>query len=184
MEDIKIIELFFARSEKAIAETASKYGKLCLNIAGNILGNTEDSEECVNDTYMALWNCIPPQRPSNLMAYICKIVRNLSLKKSEYNLAKKRDTSVTISLSELESVLSDEVISEKSSDEEIGKFISEFLKSEKPDARNVFIRKYWYFDSVSDIAKRYKFSESKVKSMLFHTRNRLKKYLIKEGVHI
>lgn len=184
MEDIKIIELFYSRSEEAITETASKYGKLCLNIAGNILGNSEDSEECVNDTYLSLWNIIPPQRPSNLMAFICKITRNLSLKKLEHNLAKKRDTRITISLSELEEVLPDEAICDKLDDEEIGRIISEFLKKEKANSRNVFIRKYWYFDSVSSIAKRYKFSESKVKSMLFHTRNRLKKHLIKEGVHI
>jgi len=184
MEDAKIIELFFSRSEEAITETASKYGKLCLSIAGNILGNAEDSEECVNDTYLGLWNIIPPQRPSNLMAFICKITRNLSLKKLEHNLAKKRDTHITISLSELEEVLPDKAICDKFDDEEIGRIISEFLKKEKPDSRNIFIRKYWYFDSVSDIAKRYKFSESKVKSMLFHTRSRLRKYLIKEGVHI
>ena len=184
MEDTKIIELFFSRSEEAITETASKYGKLCLSISGNILGNNEDSEECVNDTYLALWNCIPPQRPSNLMAFISKIVRNLSLKKLDYNLAKKRDSSITHSLSELEEILPDKAISNKFSDEEIGRILSNFLKNEKADSRNVFIRKYWYFDSVEDISKRYKFSESKVKSMLFHTRNRLKKYLIKEGVRI
>lgn len=184
MEDTKIIELFFSRSEEAITETASKYGKLCFSISGNILGNNEDSEECVNDTYLALWNCIPPQRPSNLMAFISKIVRNLSLKKLDYNLAKKRDSSITHSLSELEEILPDKAISNKFSDEEIGRILSNFLKNEKADSRNVFIRKYWYFDSVEDISKRYKFSESKVKSMLFHTRNRLKKYLIKEGIRI
>lgn len=184
MEDAKIIELFFSRSEEAITETALKYGKLCLSISGNILGNNEDSEECVNDTYLALWNCIPPQRPSNLMAFISKIVRNLSLKKLDYNLAKKRDSSITHSLSELEEILPDKAISNKFSDEEIGRILSNFLKNEKADSRNVFIRKYWYFDSVEYISKRYKFSESKVKSMLFHTRNRLKKYLIKEGIRI
>lgn len=184
MEDAKIIELFLSRSEGAITETSAKYGRLCLSIAGNILGNTEDSEECVNDAYLALWNCIPPQRPTNLLAFICKITRNLSLKKLEYNLAKKRDANITLSLSELEDILPDYAVSPDFNDEEIGKVISDFLKKEKPEVRNVFIRKYWYFDSVADIAKRYKFSESKVKSMLFHTRNKLKKHLIKEGVHI
>ena len=184
MDDAKIIELFFSRNEDAIAETALKYGKLCYSISGNILENSEDTEECVNDTYMALWNCIPPQKPSNLMAFISKIIRNLSLKKLEYNLAKKRDSSITHSLYELEEILPDTAISDKFDDEEIGRLLSEFLRKEKPHTRSVFIRKYWYFDSVSDIARRYKFSESKVKSMLFHTRNRLKKYLIKEGVHL
>ena len=184
MDDSKIIALFFARSEQAIDALAEKYGKLCHKIADNILANSQDAEECVNDTYLALWNCIPPQRPSNLMAFISKIVRNLSLKKLDYNLAKKRDSSITHSLSELEEILPDKAISNKFSDEEIGRILSNFLKNEKADSRNVFIRKYWYFDSVEDISKRYKFSESKVKSMLFHTRNRLKKYLIKEGVRI
>lgn len=184
MDDSKIIELFFERSESAIIQTSIKYNALCLSIATNILGNTEDSEECVNDTFLTLWNNIPPQKPENLSAYICRIIRNLSLKKLEHNLAKKRDTRITISLSELEEVLPDEAICDKFDDEEIGRIISEFLKKEKADARNVFIRKYWYFDSVSAIAIRYKFSESKVKSMLYHTRNRLKKHLIKEGVHI
>lgn len=184
MEDIKIIELFFSRSERAISETSSKYGKLCLSIAGNILGSPEDSEECVNDTYLALWNKIPPARPANLMAFICKITRNLSLKKLEFNTAQKRTQNLTVCFSELEQILPDYAISPDFDDEEIGKIISDFLKNEKQEVRNVFIRKYWYFDSVSDIAKRYKFSESKVKSMLFHTRNKLKKHLIKEGVHI
>lgn len=184
MDDSKIIELFFERSESAIIQTSIKYNALCLSIATNILGNTEDSEECVNDTYLALWNNIPPMRPENLSAYICRIIRNLSLKRLEYNQAKKRDKNMVVSLQELQDILPDSLTSHKFSEEETGRIISDFLKTEKPEARNVFIRKYWYFDSVSAIAKRYKFSESKVKSLLFHTRNRLKKHLIKEGVHI
>lgn len=90
MDDLMIIELYFARNEQAINETDIKYGKLCLNMANNILSDNEDSKECVNDTYLSVWNKIPPTRPDNFMAYICKIVRNLSLKKLDFNLAQKR----------------------------------------------------------------------------------------------
>ena len=96
MDDLMIIELYFARNEQAINETDIKYGKLCLNMANNILSDNEDSKECVNDTYLSVWNKIPPTRPDNLMAYICKIVRNLSLKKLDFNLAKKRTRKQTV----------------------------------------------------------------------------------------
>ena len=184
MEDAQIIELYFARNECAIKETDEKYGKICLHIANNILDNEEDAKECLNDTYLSVWNQIPPTQPQNFMAFICKIVRNLSLKKLEYLYAKKRNPNVVVSLSELEIILADRHVMSPMEDEEIGKLISNFLRKEKEDSRNVFIRRYWYFDSVGDIAKRYGFSESKVKSMLHHTRNRLRKYLEKEGVWI
>ena len=184
MENSQIIALYFARDERAIKETDGKYGKICLRIANNILDNEEDSKECLNDTYLSVWNQIPPTNPQNFMAFICKIVRNLSLKKLEYLYAKKRTPNAVVSLEELEWILADHPVSPTMEDEEIGKLISDFLRKEKADVRNVFIRRYWYFDSVGDIAKRYGFSESKVKSMLHHTRNRLRKYLEKEGVWI
>lgn len=184
MEDTQIIKLYFARDERAIEETAAKYGRLCFRVANNILSNTEDSEECVNDTYLSVWNKIPPVRPDNFTAFICKITRNLSLKKLESANAMKRRSNAVISLSELEEILPDNRITPSAEDEEIGKLISDFLHQEKAEARNVFLRKYWFFDSISDIAERYSFSESKVKSMLFHTRNRLRRYLKKEGIGI
>lgn len=184
MEDLRIIELYFARNEQAIKETDTKYGKLCHSIAFNILNNNEDSEECVNDTYIGLWNTIPPTIPKNLMAFVCRITRNLSLKRLETISRKKRAQSMTVSLDELAEILSDESISVNTSDEDIGKAISDFLRQEKEDSRNVFVRKYYFFDSISDIAKCYGFTESKVKNMLYHTRNKLKEYLIKEGIEI
>lgn len=184
MDDLQIIELYFARDEQAVKETAAKYGRLCFNVANNILRSSEDAEECVNDTYWNIWNKIPPTRPNNFTAFICKITRNLSLKKLESANAAKRSAAAVIPLSELEEVLPDDRIMPDASDEEIGKLISSFLRQEKKEARDVFLRRYWFFDPISDIARRYSFSESKVRSMLFRTRGRLRGFLRKEGIEL
>lgn len=184
MEDVQIIDLYFCRDENAICETDQKYGEYCFSIANNILHSKEDSEECVNDTYISVWNKIPPTRPNCFKAFISKITRNLSLKRLDYNMAQKRNPGLIVSLSELEEMLPDDKIYPDISDEQIKKLIVSFLKSEKPITRKVFIRKYFFFDSISDIARHYSYSESKVKSMLFHTRNKLKDYLEKEGVEL
>ena len=184
MDDSKIIELYFERDDRAIKETQIKYGKLCHRIAYNILNNYEDSEECVNDTYVGVWNAIPPTRPNNFMSFVCKIARNLSLKRLEFMQREKRSADVLLSLDELASVLPDERYAPDVSDEEVGKLNSKFLRTQKEDARNVYIRKYYFFDSIGEIAERFGFTESKVKNMLFYTRNKLRDYLIKEGVKI
>ncbi len=184
MDDLSIIEMYFARNEQAVKETDAKYGKLCYSVAYNILNNNEDSQECVNDTYVGVWNAVPPTRPNNFSAFVCRITRNLALKRLESMNRQKRSYATLVSLDELEEILPDESIADGVSDENIGKAISDFLRNEKEDARNVFIRKYYFFDSVGDIAKRYGFTESKVKNMLYHTRNKLKEYLIKEGASI
>ncbi len=184
MDDRHIIDLYIKRDENAIKETEKKYGRLCFHIANNILGNEQDAEECVNDTYLGAWNAIPPEEPRCLMAFISRIARNLALKKHEYNTADKRNAYELVSLTELEEILPDSDSLDDRGDEELGKLISDFLRGEKEDARNVFVRKYWYFDSVENIALRYSFSESKVKSMLFHTRKRLKHYLKLRGIYV
>ena len=184
MNDLSIIELYFARDEEAIKQTDIKYGKLCHSVAYNILNNNEDSEECVNDTYIGVWNAIPPTRPNNFMAFVCKITRNLSLKRLEAMSRQKRSQTTILSLDELAEVLPDESIADGVSDEDIGKLISDFLRNEKSEIRDVFIRKYYFFDSIGDIARRYDFTESKVKNMLHHTRIKLKDFLIKEGIGI
>ena len=184
MNDHRIIELYFARDEEAIKQTDIKYGKLCHSVAYNILNNNEDSEECVNDTYIGVWNAIPPTRPNNFMAFVCKITRNLSLKRLEAMSRQKRSQAILISLDELAEVLSDESIANGVSDEDIGKLIRDFLRNEKSEIRDVFIRKYYFFDSIGDIARRYDFTESKVKNMLHHTRTKLKDFLFKEGIEI
>lgn len=185
MDDSEIIELYLARSENAISQTQFKYGALCRSIAYNILGNTEDSEECVNDTYLSLWNNIPPEIPENFKAYICRIVRNISISRVRRNNAKKRGRDSLISLSELTEVEEFAAYYEDGfSDRELGQLIGDFLRKQSADIRNVFLRKYWFGDSVADISERFSFSQSKVKSMLFHTRKKLQKFLAKEGVYL
>ncbi len=184
MDDVRIIELYFERNEQAIRETDAKYGRLCRGIAYNILNNQEDTEECVNDTYLGVWTAIPPTRPNNFIAFISKITRNLSLKRLEAQTRQKRSQALTVSFTEIEELLPDESIETMESNENIGRLINDFLREEKTDIRRVFVRRYYFFDSVSDIAKRYSFSESKVKNILYRTRNKLKDYLIKEGVII
>ena len=159
MDDLRIVELYFERDEQAIRETDAKYGKLCYSIAYNILNNCEDSEECVSDTYVGVWNAIPPTRPNNLMSFVCKIARNLSLKRLEFITREKRSAELLISLDELAAVLPDERYAPDVSDEDIGKLISSFLRKQKEDARNVFIRKYFFFDSIAEIAERFGFTE-------------------------
>ena len=182
MDDLRIIELYFDRNEQAITETDTKYGKLCHSIAYNILNNHEDSKECVNDTYVGVWNAIPPTRPNNFMSFVCKVARNLSLKRLEFMKREKRSAEVILSLDELAAVLPDDRYAPNVSDEDVGKLISKFLSSQEKYVRDVFIRKYFYFDSIREIAKRYSFTESKVKNMLFYTRNKLKDYLIRRAL--
>lgn len=184
MDDNQIIELYFARNEQAIKETDAKYGKLCFSVAKRILDNNEDSEECVNDTYLNAWNKIPPTRPNHFSAFLCKITRLLSLKKLEFSNALKRTSAVIVSFEELEGVLQDQKIAQATDAEDLGGLISAFLRREKEDARNVFLRKYFFCDSVAEIAERYRLNESTVTSMLFRTRNRMREYLRKEGVEV
>lgn len=184
MEDREIIELYFARDEQAIAQTEVKYGRICMSIAGNILHSREDSEECVNDTYLTAWNLIPPELPRRFPAYLAKIVRNLALKFLERSQAQKRSPELTMSFEELSYIFPDEKVAAQMEDQQLGWIISDFLRTEKEEARRVFLRKYWFFDSVSEIAQRYGYSENKVKSMLLRTRNRLREYLRKEGFDV
>lgn len=185
MDERRIIELYSARDEAAIKETEREYGRLCYRVTYNILGNAEDAEECVNDTLLAVWNKIPQAViPGNLKAFVCRIARNTALKRLEYNTAAKRSPSAAVSLAELEEIVPDSSAPPDNTGENISEAISAFLRRQKPEARKVFVRRYWFFESVSDIAKRFSFSESKVKSMLYHTRKKLKIYLAKEGIEI
>lgn len=182
MDDSQIIDLFWSRSEQAITETEIKYGSMCMNLAQNIVMYRQDAEECVNDTYLGLWNTIPPTRPSIFSAYIAKIVRNIAMKKATYNNAQKRSSNLTISIHELEAYVaawgapSDAIYAQ-----ELATCIEGFLRNIDYESRNIFLRRYWFFDSISDIANRFAISESKVKSQLFRTRNKLRVHLIKEG---
>lgn len=184
MDDVKIIELYFSRSEDAIKQTDIKYGKSCFALAFNVVGNTSDAEECVNDTYLAVWNQIPPTRPNRFAAFLYKIVRNISLNRLDFIMAQKRSPTAEIPFHELETVIHDKRLDPETSDMDLGNSINEFLMEAKEDQRNVFIRRYWFYESIEDIAKRYSFSESKVKSMLFHMRNKLRNHLEKEGIYV
>lgn len=184
MDDIHLIELFWDRSENAIEETSKKYNRYCSSIAFNILENIEDTEECVNDVYFKTWQAIPDDRPRNFAAYLGKITRNTSINKYNQRRTKKRGNGeVELLLSELEECIPTKVTVEKEiEDGELGKIISDFLRKLDIDNRNIFIRRYFYSDNIVTIAERYGLSESKVKSMLFRSRNKLKIYLEKEGV--
>ena len=184
MEDEAIISLYFERSESAIAETDKKYGSLCYSVAESILNSRPDSEECVQDAYMGVWNAIPPSHPNNFRAFILRITRNVSLSRLRKSLAKKRGADIEVSLTELEAVLPDPKIRPEADDSEIGEAVNEFLGSLGAEARVVFMRKYWFFDSVEEIAKRFGFSESKVKSSLFRTREKLRAFLEERGVKV
>ena len=184
IDDKKIIELYIERNEQAINETDIKYGKLCHKIAYNILNNLQDSEECVNDTYLGVWNKIPPTRPDNFKAYISKIVRSISIDKFRKQKAKKRSSDMVMALDELADILPDERYAPGRNDEEIGKSISIFLNKQKEVVRRVFLLKYFYFESNIAIAERCGFTERKVTHMLAHTRAQLKEYLIKEEIYL
>lgn len=185
MHDDDIVKLFWARSETAISELSSKFGHYCYTIAYNVLSNYQDAEECVNDTYLTTWTIIPPNQPNNLSAFIGRIIRNIALDKYDYNIAKKRNGTFDALLSELDECISSPADVEKQCSEgEIAACISAFLRKLDYENRNVFLRRYWYSDSVSNIAGRFEMSESKVKSMLFRTRNKLRFFLEKEGIEL
>lgn len=185
MNDASIIELYWERSEEAVRETDKKYGRLCNNIANNILNNKSDAEECVNDTYLTVWDSIPDERPNCFSAFICRIVKNLSLKRLEYNTAKKRNPELIASFDELQDCLSSENNPELSFDaKELGKAISNFLREQSEINRKIFLRRYWYFDTVKMIALDMQMKEEKVSTILFRMRKKLKKFLEKEGYRI
>ncbi|MCM1299504.1 MAG: sigma-70 family RNA polymerase sigma factor [Firmicutes bacterium] len=182
-EDFEIIDKLIARDESAVAGIKEKYGGLCKSVAHGMLRSPEDAEECINDVYAALWSHVPAET-DNLKAYICRVTKNICLKKIEYNSAKKRNENFKVSLSEIGENFSCEAMEADEENRELGEIISRFLRSQTPEVRNVFLRRYWLTEPVKEIAARFSFSESKVKSMLFHTRNKLKKFLKKEGIDL
>lgn len=183
MEDEKIIELFFNRSEKAIEEVDKKYGKTCHNISYNILHNRLDAEECVNDAYWGAWNAIPPARPNPLLTYLCKIVRNLSLKRYEFNTAIKRNSTYDVAMEELESCLSSpETVESEIALKELTHIIENFLDSLSTENRVIFLRRYWFSDTYSDIAARVGMTEKNVSVRLTRIREKLRNYLTEREV--
>ena len=186
MNDNEILKLYIDRNEQAISETSKKYGNYCMKIAINILSDRLDSEECVNDTYMKAWGAIPPQYPNVLSAFLGKITRNLAINKMNSRNASKRVSSeYSVSLSELDECIPDGFDVENEYDAETtGKIISEFLRNQPDTSRRIFVCRYFYCESVEDIAKANGFSESKVKSVLFRLRNKLRTFLESEGITV
>jgi len=183
MEDNKIIDMCFNRDENAILYTQEKYGSYCYKIAFNILQNFEDSNECLNDTYVETWNAIPPHRPNIFSAFLAKITRRLSISMLRKNTAQKRYTKSDLCFDELnECIGENSQVYNNIEAEELKDIIERFLLKRSKDERNRFICRYFYGDSIKDICKQYNFSTSKVKTALHRIRQALKQHLIKEGV--
>lgn len=182
MDDNKIIALFFERSEQAIEALSDKYGILCSQIAWNILNNRQDAEECVNDAYLGAWNTIPPQRPNPLKAYIIRIVRNLAIAKYHANTAQKRNSHYDTALEELAYCLSSpDTVETALSAKELPHLLDRFLDGLDAKARVMFVRRYWYAESVADIAQKFHMRPNSVSVQLLRTREKLRKFLVKEG---
>ena len=183
MEDNQIIELFWQRDESAITETGRKYGAYCRTIANNILQNNEDAEECVNDTWLKAWNSIPPARPASLKAYLGKITRNLALDKAAAASAQKRGGGeYTLALDELAECIADGSDIEQAYEEkELKEYIFKFLRTLPERERNLFVRRYFFVDTVKEIAAKYALTENNVMVILSRTRKQLKSKLMKEG---
>lgn len=186
MEDSEIVDLYWERSENAIAETSKKYSRYCYSIAFNVLHNNEDAEECVNDTYIRAWNAMPTQRPDRLSTFLGKITRNLSINRYRGYTAEKRGSGQTdLVLLELEEcVPSPENVEQAVDEMALADAVNRFLALLPRAKRVVFLRRYWYLSPIREIAMEYGMNENRVKSMLFRMRNELKLFLEKEGAAV
>ena len=180
MNDQEIIALYFARDEQAIRETDARYGKTCMQVSMNILDSRPDAEECVNDTYLHTWNAIPPARPVSLCAFICRIVRNLSLNRLQELTAAKRSRDLTVSFEELEACI-------PMPDEEspaLAEELAAFLKTEGETDRALFVGRYWFACSVEELARHTGMTRRAVHMRIFRTRERLRAYLTERGCSV
>lgn len=184
MEDSKIIALYWLRNENAIRETDRVYGRKLHTLAERILHSPEDAEESVSDTYMKAWDTIPPQRPQYFFAYLAKICRNFALGRLDWQNAAKRKAEVVTLTQEMELCIPDPSHDRRLEGEEIGRVLNGFLESLSRESRMIFLRRYWYADSIQDIARRFGVTQSKVKTQLHRTRRKLYDYLQKEGIYV
>lgn len=186
MNDEDIIGLYFDRSESAISETSAKYGSYCRYIANSILHNRDDADECVNDAFLKAWNSVPPKRPNNFRAFIGMITRSLAINRLEKNQSAKRGNGeVDLILSELdECIPSGSDVEEGYNEKVLSAYISSFLETQTEINRIVFVRRYWYASPVAEIANQLGISESRVKSILFRQRRRLRSSLEKKGIKV
>ena len=181
MEDSRIVDLYWRRSGDAVTETSAKYGNYCYAIAHNLLANAQDAEECVNDTWLGAWNAMPPQRPQKLSPLLGRICRNAALDIHRRLTAGKRSGGFPLVLEELAECVGGAPLEEAVTARELGEAISRFLEGIPAVQRRVFLRRYWACQDVAGIARDFSFTESKVKSMLRRTREKLKRTLIEEG---
>ena len=180
--DHDIIELFLNRSEGAIEALSKAYGNRLYRNALNLLGNTQDAEECLDDTYLAVWNSIPPHKPISLCAFVIRVGRYTALNRLRANQAQKRDSSMDISLDELAESLGAPGPEDRIQARQLGQAINRFLATVQPESRAMFLRRYWFGDSVKDIAAAFSVSENVVSVRLNRVRHKLKLYLMKEGL--
>lgn len=184
MEDANILDLYFARSEEAIFQTDAAYGRRLFSLADRILHDHQDSEETVSDTYMKTWETIPPHRPRYFYAYLAKICRFFALGKLDWKTAAKRKAEVVSLTEEMALCIPDRRKEAEVEAKEIGRAMNAFLESLPQESRVIFLRRYWFCDTVAEIARRYGISESKVKMRLLRTRKQLADYLNKEGIAV
>lgn len=184
MEDGQIIDLYFSRDEDAIRQTEAAYGGKLYNLSYRILWNREDAEESVSDTYMKAWDTIPPQRPVHFFAYIAKICRNLALKRVDWNNAQKRSAEIVALTQEMEGCIPDASQDARIEARELGRLLDAFLRTLTPENQMVFLRRYWYADTVAQIAARYGIGQSAVQMRLSRTKGKLAAYLAKEGIQV
>lgn len=184
MKDTEILDLYWARKEQAIAETQNVYGNYCYSIAWRILYDREDSDECVNDTWLRAWNAIPPNRPGKLALFLGTITRNLSLDRWKGRRTMKRGSGeMTVALDELAECIPDRHSTEDAVEAaELVRLINAFLRTLPERDCSIFLRRYWYVEEYNAIAERYSMNLNTVKTSLFRTRNKLREYLEKEGI--
>ncbi len=183
MEDSQIVDGFFRRDPQAVAAVQEKYERHCLNAARHILPDERDAEECVSDVWLRLWNAIPPERPRSLAAYITTVTRRVALDKCDYNHAAQRRSDLTVAFEDLEGCLSGEDTAVRAMEQEdFRRVLNAFLRRLTRQSRSYFIRRYWYGESIREIAESCGDGEEKVKSSLFRTRQRLRTVLEKEGM--
>lgn len=185
IDDEKIIEMFFERSEQGLRELDNKYGKICHNLSYNIVSNRQDAEECVNDAYLGAWNAIPPAQPNPLLAYLCKIVRNISLKIYYRKEAAKRSSHYTIAMEEIEACIADpNTVEAEIEARELARIIESFLDTLTVENRVIFMRRYWFSDSCKDIAEFVGLTEKNISVRLTRIRQKMKEYLAEREVFV
>lgn len=184
MEDREILDLYWKRNEQAIRETDRAYGPKLQGLACRIVENREDSEECVSDTYMAAWDHIPPQKPGYFFAWLAKVCRNFAFGILDRRNAAKRSAEIMTLTAEMELCIPDSRREAELEGKEIGRILNAFLEELSKESRILFLRRYWYAESIAEIAARYGMGESKVKTSLLRTRNKLRQHLEKEGIRV